>query len=118
MSQQRVPFEVRDEALSGLRDWWSDRLDFSFFNQVCGYLPQSDTRYSGNQAVIAASSNNIYRADTSAVGDDSITTTATFTLKLIDSAIERARTLTPAIRPVLVGGKPLYVFFMHPYNVT
>ena len=27
MSQQRVPFEVRDEALSGLRDWWSDRLN-------------------------------------------------------------------------------------------
>src|SRR5215831_5628139 len=27
MSQQRVPFNIRDEALSGLRDWWADRVN-------------------------------------------------------------------------------------------
>ena len=27
MSEQRVPFSVRDEALDGLRDWWADRFD-------------------------------------------------------------------------------------------
>src|SRR5258708_3415604 len=45
MSQQRVPFDIRQEALSGLRDWWADRLDNSFFNQICNYTPQADSRF-------------------------------------------------------------------------
>jgi len=27
MSEQRVPFSVREEARVGLQDWWSDRID-------------------------------------------------------------------------------------------
>lgn len=119
MSQQRVPFVVRDEALSGLRDWWTDRIDNSWLTQVCGYTPQTDTRFTGLQATIAPdSSHHILPGAGATTGDDSITTTATFTLSLIDSSVERARTLTPAIRPVNIGGKPFYVGIMHPYSVT
>lgn len=118
MSQQRVPFTIRDEALSGLRDWWTDRIDQGWLNQICGYTPQTDVRYTGNQAVIAASSNNIVRSDSSATGDESITTTATYTLSMIDKAVERARVNTPAIRPIMISGKPMYATFLHPYHVT
>src|SRR5215469_2550593 len=69
MSQQRVPFSVRMECLSALRDWWSDRIDFSFFNQICGFTPTfttngnvkaaTDTRWTGLQAVIADDANHI-----------------------------------------------------------
>lgn len=31
MSEQRIPFSVREEAMSGLRDWWADRMD-TWFN--------------------------------------------------------------------------------------
>ena len=31
MSEQRVPFSVREEALDGLRDWWADRIVYSPF---------------------------------------------------------------------------------------
>lgn len=27
MSEQRVPFSVREEARAGLTDWWADRID-------------------------------------------------------------------------------------------
>lgn len=27
MSEQRVPFSVREEARMGLQDWWADRID-------------------------------------------------------------------------------------------
>jgi len=127
MSQQRIPFSIRDEALSGLRDWWTDRIDLGFFNQICAFSPTlgvngaiiggADSRYTGLQAVTAPDSNHILRSDGS-TGDTSITTTSTFTLTLIDKAVERARTLSPAIRPVMVGGKPYWVYFMHPYQVT
>lgn len=117
MTQQRVPFVIRDEALSGLRDWWTDRIDIGWLNQICGYVPQSDVRFTGNQAIIAPDSNHIIRSDGS-TGDESITTTSTYTLSLIDKAVERARTLTPAIRPIMIGGKPFYATFLHPYQVT
>lgn len=32
--------------------------------------------------------------------------------------MERAKTLTPAIRPIRVDGKDCYVCFLHPYQVT
>src|SRR5215472_6587834 len=50
MTQQRVPFELREEARMGLQDWWAARFDLSFFNQLCGYTVQADTRYTGNNA--------------------------------------------------------------------
>lgn len=33
ISEQRVPFSVREECLDGLKDWWAGRLD-----QVFGFL--------------------------------------------------------------------------------
>jgi len=34
MSQQRVNFDIRAEAQSGLVDWWADRLDSNYINQL------------------------------------------------------------------------------------
>lgn len=117
MSQQRVPFDVRQEALSGLRDWWADRFDASFFNQICGNTAQTNTSYTGNQATIAPDSN--HRIDAAGgSADESLTSGNVFTLAMLDKCVERARTLTPAIRPVRVNGKEYYVAFLHPYQVT
>lgn len=127
MSQQRVPFSVREEALSGLRDWWADRIDWSGFNQLCGFTPvmtpngalgATDTRWTGLQTPTAPDSSHITRPGASETADESITSSDLFSLTMLDKAIERARTLTPAIRPVMVGGKPFYPAFLHPYQVT
>ena len=118
MSEQRVPFSVRDEAMAGLRDWWAGRIDTSFFNQLCGYTAQADTKYSGMQAIVAPDSDHILRPASGEAADESISTTSTFTLALIDKAVERARPHPPAIRPVNVDGKNFYVYFMHDYTVT
>lgn len=117
MSQQRVPFNIREEALSGLRDWWADRIDASFMNQICGNTAQTTLQYTGLQSTTAPDSNHYINKHGS--GDDSsLTAVDTFTLDLIDKCVERARTLSPAIRPVMVNGKPMYVMFLHPYQVT
>jgi N4-gp56 family major capsid protein len=126
MSQQRVPFSVRDEALGGLRDWWADRLDWWGFNQLCGNigpaaapvtLTTSDTRWTGLQATIAPDANHYTNAQGGA-NDTTLTSTNVFSLTMIDKAIERAKTLTPAIRPIMVSGKKFYVAWLHPYQVT
>lgn len=123
MSQQRVPFDVRDEALSGLRDWWSGRFDLSFFNQVCGntaesnYVATGGTQNTGLQAPIAPDAG--HRKDTAGgTNDTSLTSSNKFNINLIDTQREVARTYTPAIRPVKVDGKDFYVDFIHDYQVT
>ncbi|HVZ18168.1 MAG TPA: N4-gp56 family major capsid protein [Terriglobales bacterium] len=117
MSQQRVPFSVRDEALSGLRDWWTDRFDTAAFNQFCGYTPQADVRFTGNQATLAPDANH-YLNQGNHADDSGIVAGDVYQLSLIDRAIEAARTLTPAIRPTMIGGKPFWVVFIHPYQTT
>jgi len=120
MSQQRVPFTVRDEALSGLRDWWTDRIDTGWLNQICGNTAVTDVRFSGNQATINCDTNHeVFVTDSGNAGtDQSISTADTFVLSVLDKAVERARTLTPAIRPITISGKPMYAAFLHPYQVT
>lgn len=116
MSQQRVPFSVRDEALSGLRDWYADRFDNAGFTQLCGYTPQTNVAYTGNNATIAVDSS--HQKFISGTTDQGLGSTNTFNLTIIDAAVEAAKTLTPAIRPVRTGGKEFYLGFLHPYQVT
>lgn len=118
MSEQRVRFRVRNEALSGLREWFADRIDASCLNQLCGNTAQADKRYTGLQAVTAPDAAHIYRDDPTAASDDQIRSNFRFTLTYIDAAVERAQTLAPAIRPIRVGEMDLYVAFLHTINVT
>lgn len=116
MSEQRVPFSVRDEAKAGLEDWWADRLDTWFFNQLAGYTAQTDTRYTGNQAATAPSTNRKLFAGSTAT-DVGQTSTDVFNLNLIDKCVERAETVSPTLRPIMVGGEKKFVMFLHPYQV-
>lgn len=119
MSEQRVPFSVREEARMGLQDWFAGRADTAFFNQVGGNTAQSDTRYTGSQAAVAPSSNNwIFAGGATAESSISATSTMKFSLTLIDVCVEKAKTLTPMIRPIRLKGEEYYVMFLHPYQVT
>jgi N4-gp56 family major capsid protein len=115
MSEQRVPFSVREEALSGLRDWWAARIDLWFANQITGYTPQSDIRYTGLQAVIAPTSAQLLIQGQSA--ESALTSNDTFNLAILDRARNLAVINTPVIRPLMVGGEPYYVAFLHPNQV-
>ncbi|MBV8840767.1 MAG: DUF4043 family protein, partial [Alphaproteobacteria bacterium] len=39
---QRVPFDLRAQARSGLKDWWAKRWSVSFFNAVAGNTVQTN----------------------------------------------------------------------------
>ena len=117
IDQQRVPFDLRMECRDGLADWWGKRMSVSFFNQVCGYTPQTNTKYTGLNATVAPSSSRIIRA-ASAASDQALSSSDKFTLDLIDKAKEMAETATPKIRPTKINGKDHYVMYLHPYQVT
>lgn len=116
MTEQRIPFSIREEARMGLQDWWSDRWDTWFFNQLAGNSDQSDTRYTGaNSATAPDSDHRIYANGHSTEASLTATASAIFSLGLIDQAVLKATTLTPVIRPVRTGKPNVnYVMFITP----
>lgn len=122
MSEQRIPFSVREEARLGLQDWWADRIDTWFFNQIAGNTAVADTRFTGNQATIAPDTNHLFTSSNGTLDttEVSLSATTTFALKLsdIDRAVSKAKTYTtgttPIIRPVKVNGDDMFVLFVHP----
>jgi len=116
MTEQRVPWSIRDEALSGLKDLWVDRMATCAFNQLAGNVAQTDTRFTGNQATVAPDANHQIWSGSGATSDQTLDASDVLTLADIDRCIERSKTLTPAIRPIMIKGKPHYVLFIHPYQ--
>lgn len=119
-TRQLVPFDVREHARLTLQDWWADRIDTWFFNQICGNTGQSDTRFTGNQSTIAADSDHLIIAGAGPTGF-SLSVAGTghkFSLTLIDVAVEKAKTLAVPIRPIKIGGEEKYVMFLHHFQVT
>lgn len=117
IDEQRVPFKLRNLAKSRLVKWYAKRMSVSFFNQVCGYVPQTDTRYTGLNSVVAASSTRILRVNGQAT-DQALTSSDKMTLKWVDYAKEMAETADPQITPVMVDGEEKYVMYLHPYQIT
>lgn len=121
MSEQRVPFNVRQESMDGLKDWWADRLDVWFFNQVCGFTAQTDIRYTGMQAVLAPDATHVFRPNSKA-NDESLAAGDEFSLAHIDRMVARAKTFNSAgggavpIRPIRYKGGDYYVLFIHPFQ--
>lgn len=116
MSEQRIPFSVREEARMGLQDWWADRFDTWFFNQLAGNSAQTDTRYTGNNTATAPdSTHRVFANGHSTEASLTATASAIFSLGLIDAVALKARTLTPMIRKVNAGKAGMkYVMFITP----
>lgn len=118
MTEQRVPYNLRRISRDRLADWWARRMDTAFFNQICGNTAQTDTKFTGNNAVIAPSTNRIIRAGNQAT-DQALTTSDRFDLTYIDVARNYAETAStqastgPVIRPITMEGEDYYVMFLH-----
>jgi N4-gp56 family major capsid protein len=123
IDRQRVNFDMRDEAKAALADQLSNAWDTSFFAQLGGAAHQSGT-FAGNNTILdhqgVTGQAHYINAETSSTADESLDSNDLFTLDLLDIAVERAKTLTPAIRPARIEGfgRPMYVCFIHPYQTT
>lgn len=124
IDRQRVNFDMLDEAKAALSDQLANAWDTSLFNQLAGFnLSGLKSTFRGNNTVVAPDSDHrIYADPTNNTSEDTLTsaTDDIFVLDLIDIAVEKAKTLTPSIRPARIEGygMPLYVCFIHPYQAT
>jgi N4-gp56 family major capsid protein len=118
MSEQRVPYSIREEARMGLSDWLAEQLDSAFMNQLAGNTNITDTKKTGNQSAVAPDSNHWILA-TGVAGTDlesSLSASSIFSLTLLDRAVSKAKTLDPRIRPLRINGEEKFVCFIHPFQ--
>lgn len=119
MSEQRIPFSVREESRLGLQDWFADRIDTWFFNQLSGNTAETRTIKTGHQACITPSASTwiFGGSDVVATAESNLSANSSqiFSLALIDKAVLKAKTLSPVIRPVRSGRQDVnYVMFITP----
>lgn len=130
MAQKRVGFSHEDAGVERLKKWFKGRFDIWAFNSLAGNTATSFTSDgitfsttaekllgTGNNTATAPSTNRVVRAGGQA-NDESLTSTDTMTLKLIDVAVEKARTATPAIAPIRIMGREMYVCFISEEQLT
>src|SRR3990167_2192221 len=119
IDEQRIPWDMRENAMKGLRDWWADRIDVSTINQLAGNTGQSDLAYTGHNATVAPSSATgntriLYGGGTHTTENSLSSSSESFSLTYIDRAINQAQIATPLIRmPNTPWGKG-YVMILHP----
>lgn len=123
IDQQRVPFNLREQGKAALAAWWKDRKSVSVFNHACGYtLANTESSTSGsvfcgmNTVVAPSSDRHIWAGSASA--DSGLTSADTFTVSLIDKAVEKASVGNNMVRPTMIGGQPKYVMYLDPAQVT
>ena len=121
MAEQRVPWSIRKEGASAIRDWYTERVDTWCANQLTGNTGQTNVLFTGQNSTTAPTSatGNRRILYTGGHGSEaSLSTTNTFNLSLLDIAKEEAKVSEPLIRPIRVGSQEYYVAFLHPYQVT
>jgi N4-gp56 family major capsid protein len=127
IDRQRVTFDMRDEAKAALADQLANAWDHSLFSQLAGNVAQSSATFYGHNTPVDPGADAVQDTDhifwAGGNSDDESLTSDTddiFDLQDIDYLVEKAKTISPVIRPARIEGfsEPLYVLFVHPYQVT
>jgi hypothetical protein len=120
IEQQRTSIVFENQARELLPKWHMSRLDASVFNQLAGVnsttITVDTTVYSGanrlfvqgNNAITPPSANRILRAG-GVADDESLTAPNTFTLDLVDAALELALTTQPTIEELDDNSYDLFI---------
>lgn len=117
MSQQRVPYSMRDQARGTLANWWKTQIDVGLMNQLCGNTYQTNVNYTGMNATVAPDAAHWIRAGAVAA-ESNLTSSNIFSTSLIPAAVAMCNTLPFPIKPVVIKGVEVKgVIFMHPYQV-
>jgi N4-gp56 family major capsid protein len=119
LSSQRTLHDLRADARDNLADWWAGTLDQYMMDYLCG----NTTRNHGQAALAPDSDHYIVCGDVShsgtiATDESSLGSNDQVDLMDIDYAKEKARTITPMIRPTIIDGEEFYVVVLHEYSIT
>ena len=125
IAAQRVPWDLRSEARDALGDWYAEKLDQNFFNQIGGNSGETSLKRVGHNTAIAPTSTTgntrilIGPPSGQADAESSLSSTASqsFQLPGIDRLVRLATTAKPIIKPVKVDGTGRWVMFLSPGQI-
>jgi len=120
MSQQRTLHNMREDAMTNLADWYSMKYDDYMFRYLGGDTSMS---FAGNTGVVADTDHyivtgNVSHTGTIATDEANLGSDDQIALSDLMYAKEKAKTITPPIRPAMIEGEEYYVVVLHPYSVT
>ncbi len=119
MSQQRTVHDLRMDAKANLADWFADKYDTYMFNCLCG----NTSHTFGQTATVSDADHYVVSGDVTNTGviatdESNLSSNDQIQLADLDFAKEKAKTLSPLIRPVMIDGAEYFVVVLHPYSVT
>lgn len=121
MSQQRVPWSMRDAGKTALANWWKRMINISLMNQLCGnsnISTNQSVNYTGMQAAVAPDANHWVMPST-ITAEASLTSSHPFSVALIPKIVQIAHSgLRFPIRPLVIKGMEINgILFLHPLQV-
>lgn len=130
ITKQRVPFDVWEESISKMGEFWPQVMSAGMFAHLCGVQYDVSTvgewYHRGDQLGVtfsntprAPDTKHILRVNDHA-NDQTVATDPTAILDIhIGSKLKAIAKMLPVpIRPALIHGQELYVLFVHPYQVA
>lgn len=120
MSQQRTLHNMRMDARENLSDWWRNTLDNFMFRSLCG---DTTFDFAGNTGAAPDTDHYIACGDVTHTGviatdEGNLSDNDQIDLMDLDYAKEKARTISPMIRPTIIDGQEYYVAVLHDYSLT
>lgn len=109
MSQQRVNFDLRSEVKDMVTEFWQENFDTIMFRALSG-----DTSLTFANTPVA-NTNFVYGGNATSTSD--ISSGDIMGLTAIDRCVEKAKLMSPTMRPGNFDGKKMWVLILHPYQV-
>lgn len=133
LDEQKNGYEMRSEAKDELAKWMKEFIERQFFlklggvtntgiNDVNGVVVGADAAWSNTPDFIPDADENAgfgarYLCADFAAGTTSLAATDLMSTLLIDKLKAKAATTSPRIQPLIIGGKPYYMLFVHPWQM-
>lgn len=116
MEEQRIPYNLMQEAKSGLQDWWADKLSTMLINHLAGITTYRIAGKTFAQNPTAADTGHAMTVNDTA--EASITSADAMDLNFLDRLKQRAElpaTNCLKVRPLKRGGRNFYRVILHNY---
>jgi len=123
MSEQRVPYPMRQTGRDALSTWWSEEMDEQIFFYLSGARGSITAGFHNplgwtgraNNALQAPDADHIFYANT-CTGKADMDNTDIIKLMDIERFVAKAETMDPMIQPFMVNGEKKFVCLMHTFQ--
>lgn len=121
MTEQRVPYNLREQGRDALAIWWAEEMDEEIMCYLAGArgvgTMHNATNWTGranNSLTVPNAANLLYGGD--ATAKNNVASDDVFELGLIERLVAKAETTDPMIQPFMIGGEQKYVCLLHTFQ--